>query len=154
MTLHGTASEKNIRKSLRRYLVDALVTAKSRAVTFDTSGLYTTPDLQAKTTDKWYVIKIGRMVRSGLSELHVEIYCCTRGDKEGDKLAELSDDAFEVMTDPDMEDGRRRITLYDATPTEIGKLLVQKILDGEEFSAADKTKYKVLTCVCKWVAKA
>lgn len=150
MSLHASASEKNVRYSLRRYLITTLETGKSRNISFDLSGL----DPSVFGVSAWLVVKIGNMNRGGLSVLNVEIYCCTRGDADGVLLATLSDEVFEVMTDPSMPDGKRRIALYDPTPTEIGKLLIQGIHDGEEMPAADKTKYKVITCICKWVAKA
>ena len=90
-----------------------------------------------------------------MSDLTLDIVCATRGDHDGENLSGLSDIVFSVMTDDSKIDGKRRIPFYNkSTHTVFGALLVQEIRDGAEGDAPDRTKFKVLNCRIRWVAKA
>ncbi|MDY0324789.1 MAG: hypothetical protein RBQ87_01280 [Candidatus Cloacimonadaceae bacterium] len=147
-----TASEKNIRYSLRRFLTDEIETANGKSISFDTALV--DPALHEKTVAEWIVVKLGPLARGGMSEVSVELVCATRGDHEGIKLSELSDIVFATMTDDTKEDGKRRIPFYNSSLQIIGALLVQDVKDGGDMSAPDRTKFKIINCRIRWVAKA
>lgn len=157
--MDSTAKAEFIKDSLIKFFKDALT---SYRVTFDISLL--DPNLGDAFIDKWFVIDFGDMKRAGLSYHVIRVFCCTRQDNEGRKLVQLTDAAFDALTDDSQEDGRRRVQLYDSSsgPEDPGgwvavsgiKLMVQRIIDGPEISGPDRTKYKILSCELQWVAKA
>lgn len=149
-----TASEVNLRYSLKKFLVQEIFTVRGKAVTFDITMVQ--PDLNDKTVSEWIVVKVGQMSRTGMSDLMVNFICLTRKDFEGDKLAGLSDVVFDVMTDSLQPDGKRRIPFFKPTPTptQFGSLLVQDCKDGGEMFAPDRTKVKIINCRLRWAAKA
>lgn len=150
--MHPTASEANLRRSLKTYLISAIESSAGKVITFDTSMMI--PDLMDKSVTEWIVCNIGSMNRGGMSDVVVEFTCCTRGDSEGDSLAGLTDTVFDAMTDDEADDGNRRIPMLNQLDESIGVLYVQRLTDGPESSAADRTKFKSVSCLCRWVAVA
>ncbi|MFZ3044704.1 MAG: hypothetical protein WA151_02220 [Desulfatirhabdiaceae bacterium] len=149
-----TASEVNLRYSLKRFLIPQIKTVRGKNISFDITLL--DPNLNDKSVSEWIVVKIGNMGRGGMSSLLVDFVCLSRKDFEGDKLAGLSDVVFDVMTDSEQPDGKRRIPFYNPTPTptQFGSLLVQDCKDGGEMFAPDRTKVKIINCRLRWAAKA
>jgi hypothetical protein len=153
MALDPTANETYIRESIKKYLVDELVTARALELTFDAS--LSEPNLADVTTGMWVAAHFGPLHRIGLADLDLALYCCTRGDNEGINLAALSDSVFDVMTDATQPDGKRRITLYNPNNwTALGSLLVQEVSESAQMDAPDETKFKIHSCRIRWVAVA
>jgi hypothetical protein len=153
MALDPTANETCVRESIKKLLIDELVTAQGETVTFDAS--LSEPNLADVNTSQWVTAHFGGMHRIGLADLSLELYCCTRGDNEGIRLAALADKVFDIMTDATKPDGKRRITLYDPSDWSAqGSLLVQEISESAQMDAPDETKFKVLSCRIRWAAVA
>jgi len=155
MSLDPTAREANVRDSIKKHFVDNIALAEGIALTFDTS-LATPPLSQGGTVDKWVVVNIGEMERSRLSSLLLEVTCATRKDNEGFKLAQLTDTVIENMSDNTQTDGLKRITFYRSRATgvwtQIGSLLVTGMEESPQMDGPDKTKYKIITFIIKWVS--
>ncbi|MGD8848000.1 MAG: hypothetical protein PVI54_20935 [Desulfobacteraceae bacterium] len=155
MAMDPTASRNNARMSIKKFLIDNIETAQSKKIFFDFG--YSLPNEENKDLTQWFSVKIGAMKRGGLSDFITEIICATRQDLDGDLLGEMSDIVFDLMTDKDQPDGKRRIDFYDVSDdpwVSIGTLLVDSVIDSEDMSGPDNTKYQVLTCKIIWVAKA
>ena len=155
MALDNTAKESNIRDSLKKYWVDSLYTTEGVQVTFD--RYLSTPDVRSKSVDRWVSINFGGMELSELSSHMLNIYCCTRSDGEGFKLAQLRDKVFKYLTDNTQTDGMARITFYrsraDGNWTGIGHFVVQDVIESQQFEADDGTKYKILTARLRFSSK-
>ena len=155
MSLDDTAKESNLRDSLKKYFVDSLYTAEGQQITFD--KYLTTPNIQGKAVDRWVSINFGGLDMSVLSSYPLNIYCCTRADGEGFKLAQLRDKVYKYLTDNTQTDGMARITFYrsraDGNWTAIGYILVQDVIESQQFEADDGTKYKILTARLRFSSK-
>jgi hypothetical protein len=153
MTLDATATRDNLRKSVKKYLIDTLATGPdAKTIYFDRGFL--PPE---KNLPQWLSVRFGSMNRSGMALWIVDVICATRGDMDGDVLGQLSDVVFDAMTDLNQQDGKRRIPLYNVSVTpwvEIGAVVVVKVLDGEEAESSDKTKFQTLSCHLRWAVKA
>lgn len=155
MALDPTAREANVRDSVKKYFVDSL--QPTVQVMFD-KGL-ATPNIQGTPSeiDRWVSVNFGRMEREVLSEHELRIYCCTRKDNEGFRLAQLSDLVMGYLSDTTQTDGMRRINLYRSYESQawvlIGAMLVQEVLESQQFEADDETKYKILTVRLRWSSK-
>jgi hypothetical protein len=153
MALDPTANESFIRESIKKFLIDALVSGLALEVTFDAS--LSEPNLADVTTNRWVAVHFGGLHRIGLADLSLDLHCCTRGDNEGINMAALSDAVFDTMTDATKPDGKRRITLYNPNNwSEQGHLLVQEIAESAQMDAPDETKFKILSCRIRWAAVA
>lgn len=157
MVLDPTAREANVRDSVKKYFVDNLARAENIPLTFD-RGL-SSPQIQgdAQSVDKWVSVNFGFLDPDTLSSMLLTIYCCTRFDAEGFRLAQLRDKVMGYLTDADQTDGRRRITFYRSYESGawdvIGGLVVQLDPESEQFEADDGTKYKMLNARLKWGSK-
>lgn len=151
MTLNATARESNLRDSLKKFFVDNIETAEGVAVTFDKA--LSIPNIQGKEVDKWVSITFGPISFDTMSDVIIEIYCCTRRDNEGYKLSQLRDKVVGYLIDYTKPDGKARIEFYQSSYsgawTSIGKLLVWDILPSGDMIAPDETKFKVLTVILK-----
>ena len=156
MALDDTAKESNVRDSIKRYFVDSLHTAEGLQVTFD--RYLSTPNLRSKAVDRWVSINFGNMELSELSFYMLNIYCCTRSDSEGFKLAQLRDKVFKYLTDNTQTDGMARIPFYRSRADGNWTLLsngfvVQDVIESQQFEADDGTKYKILTARLRFSSK-
>lgn len=155
MALDPTAREANVRDSVKKYFVDSL--HPQYYLMFD-KGMRT-PNVQGTPSevDRWVSINFGMMDRGDLSEHYLTIYCCTRKDNEGFKLAQLCDTVLGILSDDTATHGMRKIDLYrsyqDQAWSLIGGILVQEVLESQQFVADDETKYKTLTARLRWSAK-
>ena len=151
MSLDASARESNLRDSIKKFFVDSISTAEGVPVTFDKA--LNTPILQGKEADKWVSVTFGPVNFDTLSDVIVEVYCCTRRDNEGYKLSQLRDKVLGYLVDDTMPDGKKRIDFYQSSYsgawTLIGKLLVFEILPSGDMLAPDETKFKVLTVILK-----
>lgn len=157
MALDPTAREANIRDSIKKFFVDNIFRIEGYQLTFD-RGL-NRPILQGTPSEveKWVSVNFGAMDRGDLSEHFLQVYCCTRKDNEGFKLAQLSDTVMGYLSDTNQTDGMKRIDFYrsfqDQSWTLLGALVVQEVMESEQFEADDETKYKILTVRLRWSAK-
>ena len=155
-TLDNSAKESNIRDSLKKYFVDNLYKTEGIQLTFD--KYLTTPNVQGKAVDKWVSINFGDMFMSELSTHILEIYCCTRKDGEGFKLAQLRDKVYSYLTDNTQTDGMAGISMYRSRATGAwtllsGGMLVQDVMESRQFEADDGTKFKILTTRIRFSSK-
>lgn len=154
MVLDPTAREANYRDSMKKYLVDSLVTAAGLNLSFDASLV--TPILRNKSTDKWVVVNFGDMHRDDMSTATMEIFCCTREDNEGFKLAQLTDTVMGYLSSTVDGDSTKRIVFYRSYPNqawvEIGGIIVLEVFESAQLLADDSTKYKILSIVLKFAS--
>jgi hypothetical protein len=155
MSLDPSARESNLRDSIKKFFVDALVTAEGVPVTFDKA--LSSPNIQGKEVDKWCSIVFGPIVLDTMSDIIIDVYCCTRRDSEGYKLSQLRDKVMGYLVDASMNDGLKRIDFYQSNYSGawvlLGKLLVWDILPSGDMIAPDETKFKVLTVILKVAMK-
>jgi len=158
MALDATARESNLIDSIKKYLVDNLNTTEDIFLSFDR---FVNADEIVKTAPpaitRWVSVVFGEIDRDIMGFINVDLYCCTRRDAEGYRLAQLCDTVMGYLTDTDETDTMKRITLYRSRAsgswTEIGKLLVHEIIESPRMVAPDESKYKILTAVLRWSAK-
>lgn len=156
MALDPTAREANIRDSLKKFFVDSLETAEGHKVTFDVS--LATPNIQGEDVDKWYAIGFGSLDMETLSSFTINIFCCTRRDSEGFKLAQLRDTVYSYLIDTDQSDGMKRVAFYRSRASGSwtlldGGMVVQDIMESGQMEAPDETKYKILTVRMRFASK-
>lgn len=155
MTLEDTAKESNIRDSIKKYWVDTLYKTDGIHLTFD--KYISTPNVQGQTIDRWVSINFGDMFLSEMSTHIIEIYCCTRKDGEGFKLAQLRDKVYARLTDNTMTDGMAAFTFYRSRATgawtSIGSIIIQEVMESRQFEADDGTKFKILTTTLRFSSK-
>ncbi len=154
MTLDPTARRANIKDSIKRWAVADIETA-TRPVTFE--KWLSIPDIVGGA-EKWVSFNLGPVDRGVLSDIVLEILCCTRKDSEGFKLAQLTDNVMEQLTDTTMSDGMKRIPFYKsalllADWVLIGGIMVQDVKESGEMESSDATKYIILTCRLRTASK-
>ncbi len=157
MTLDPTARLANVKDSLKKYFVDSLYTGEEIPLTFD-KGLSTPPTLQGTAVNQWVSINFGLLDMETLSTLLLNIFCCTRGDAEGFRLAQLRDKVMGYLTDTDQSDGMRRIAFYRSRASGAwtllaGGFMVQDVTESGELEAPDETKYRILTAKLRFASK-
>ena len=154
--LADSAKESNIRDSLKKYFIDNLYTTEGVQLTFD--RYLSTPSIQGHTVDKWVSINFGEMELSSLSTHMLNIYCCTRSDGEGFKLAQLRDKTYKYLTDNTKTDGSARIPFYRSRATGAwtllaGGMIIQDVMESRQYDAEDGTKFKILTVRVRFSSK-
>lgn len=157
MALEPTAREANYRDSIKKYMVDSLVTIEGLKITFDPrmhvpeTFKSTNPNVK-----KWVSVKFGNLYRDDMSEGILEIRCCTRQDTEGFQLAQLCDKVIGYFTTTS-DDGIKRITFYRSYPSQawdnIGGIVVQDVMESREMEAADDTLWKLVTVILRFASK-
>ncbi len=156
MTLDATAKEANVKDSIKKYFVDNIFRTKKIPLTFD--KFLNVPKIQSREVDKWVNINWGPIEMDTLSSIKLDIFCCTRKDSEGFKLAHVRDTVFEFLTDNTQTHGMRMIPFYRSRQNEAwtklqAMLITKPIIESQQIDAKDGTKYKILTCTLKWGAK-
>ena len=157
MALDPTAREANVRDSVKKFFVDSINRAEGFDLTFD-RGL-ARPRLQGTPSEveKWVSVNFGPIEASELSEHSLSVYCCTRKDNEGFKLAQLRDTVLGYLVDTTQTDGMKRINLYRSFSgqpwTLLGAMVVQEVTESEQLEADDETKFKILTVRLRWGSK-
>jgi hypothetical protein len=151
--LNPLSREVNVKASLKKYFVDAF----GNAVTFDTS--LASPDLRvqgALAIKQWYNVDFGEFGRQDLAEYLFDVYCMSRQDFEGVKLAEMVDTLMNLLVDSSKTDGMRRIPFYNVTDdpwSSIGSMVVQDVWDSPNLPMVeDETKVKILSVRLRWGA--
>ena len=151
MALDPSARKANVKDSIKDYLLDNIETISGITVSFDSK--LSTPNLKDKSVDRWVSVLLGEMDRKEGVQF-VDLYCCTRNDNEGFKLAQLTDTVLGYLTDTSMSDSMARVPLYRSSATEawtqIGTMVV--LIDGEspEMEAEDETNFCVIHCRFRW----
>jgi hypothetical protein len=159
MALDATARQANYQDSIKKYFIDNLTTIEGIPITFDKS--LATPKIQGQHSDrvqKWIVLSWGSFYRGALSEAVFELYCCTRRDIEGFKLAQLVDKVLGYLTDQNTTDGMKRIVFYKSAAVaqdwlNIGGILVYEIIESAVLEGPDETKFKILTVMTNFASK-
>lgn len=157
MSLDPTARSTNVKDSIKRFFVDNLFRSEGRKITFDKA--LSAPRIQGNVpANEWISIKMGALTREVLSTQHLTVYCCTRQDPEGYKLAQLVDTVMGYLTDSTMTDGMKRIPFYRSYASQdwelLGALIVQDpVEESEEMEASDETKFKILTVILRFASK-
>ena len=155
MALDPTARESNVKDSIKKFFVDNI--APHYQLSFDKA--LTVPKIQGSPSeiDRWVSVNFGPMERSELSEHTLRIFCCTRRDNEGFKLAQLTDGVMGYLSDTTMTDGMKRIPFYRSYENQswelLGAMVVQEIVESEQIISPDETKYKVLNVRLRWSSK-
>jgi len=154
--LDSTAKEANVRDSIKKFFTDSLATAEGLSLTFD--RYLATPSIQGHATDRWVSINFGDMSMSYLSALDLQIFCCTRADSEGFKLAQLRDKVYKYLVDSAQTDGMARFSFYrsraDGAWTLLdGGFVVQDVMESRQMESDDGTKFKVLTARLRFASK-
>lgn len=157
MALEPTAREANYKDSLKKYIVDSLITIESLKVTFD-PRMYVPETFSATnpTVKKWIAVKFGPLYRDDMSEAILELRCCTRQDNEGFVLSQLCDKVIGYFTTTS-DDGIKRITFYRSYASQawenIGGIVVQDVRESMELMADDDTLYKIITLTLRFASK-
>ena len=155
MTLDPTARRANFKDSLKKFFVEELETGKGVELMFDKS--LSTPDLINKDVNRWVNVDLGDIDRSYMSQIHIDIYCCTRKDPEGFRLAQLTDTVMELLTDATTTDSMKRISFYRSHPTDawtlLGAFVVSEIIESREMESVDETKYIIMSCLLRTASK-
>ena len=156
MALDPTAREANFRDSVKKYFVDNLETTENISLTFDKA--LSSPDIQGKAVHKWVTVLFDNIQLGTMSEISLRIFCCTRQDNEGFKLAQLRDTVMGYLTnDGSVGDGQVRIPFYRSYANQawvlLGSLLVIDVFESAQLEAPDETKYKILTIRLKTASK-
>lgn len=157
MALDPSSREANVRDSIKKYFVDNLYKTESIELTFDI-GL-DTPHIQDPNSpiDKWVSVNFGEFNFDNLSEYNLQVFCCSRNDPEGFKLAQLRDKVMGYLTDGTKTDGLARISFYRSYASQawelLGALLVFVEQESKQMIGPDGTKYKLIPVTLKWGAK-
>ena len=156
MALDPSARESNVRDSVKRFFVDNIERTERIPVTFDVE--LSTPKIQGVEVDRWISVIFGSLDTEFLSTQMLDVYCCSKKDSEGFKLAQLRDTVMGYLSDTTATDGMKRIPFYRSYPnlsdwTLLGAMLVQEVLESSEQEGPDKTKYKLITCKLRFPSK-
>ncbi len=156
MSLEPTARESNVRDSIKKYFVDNLHNIEGVELTFDKT-LSTPPVKQGVQVNRWVSVKFGQMTFGYLSEVFLDVACCTRQDSEGYKLAQLRDTVVGYLTDITYSDGMCRIPFYRSRATGawtlLGAMQVQDVSESAQMELEDETKYKIITVRLRFASK-
>lgn len=156
MSLDATSREANLRDSVKKFLIDNLYTIEGVHLSFD--KVLSTPNVQGIEVDRWVGIKFGVIDMDALSSLMLILFLCTRKDPEYFRLAQLRDTVVGYFTDKTQTDSMARIPLYRSYSSQAWELLgggivVQRVIEGQQYELEDLTKVKQLTCILRWGSK-
>ena len=156
MALDPTARLANVKDSIKKYFVDNIARTSGKKLTFDKA--LSVPRIQGNVpANEWVSIRLEETYRDTLSEQLISIYCCTRQDPEGYRLAQLTDTVMGYLSDTTMTDGMARIPFYrsyaDQAWVLLGAMLVHDVYESAELEAEDETKFKILTVRLKFASK-
>ncbi len=153
--LDPTARESNFRDSVKKYFVDNLYKTEKVEVLFDRT--LSTPKVQGTEVDRWIAVMLGDFDLGIMGTAILEIFCCTKKDSEGFKLAQVRDKVMGYLIDTTQTDGMARIPLYRSSATEawtvVGSMLVQVDSESGQMEAEDGTKFKTITVSLRWATK-
>lgn len=153
-----TSSESSIKYSIKEYFltfVENGLTGVGVPVLFDAfSGPM--PD----SIKKWVLVSIDSIgiKKSSLSDIILTLFLHTREDAEGFELSVLRDTLFSLLSGShnSVSTYENMIPLYDIiTKEQRGSIVVMtdQSSSGNDFSAADGTRYKIITIPLKMASK-
>ena len=155
MTLDPTARESNVRDSIKKFFIDTFETANDVRVTFDIT--VNEPPLRDNSITRWLSVAFSDMLFDKFSTVDLDIYCVTRKDPEGFRLAQLRDLVYGNLVDTDQTDGMKRIAFYRSYPNQaweqIGALLVYDIQESGQMRTDENGKAKILSVTLKFASK-
>jgi len=155
--IHPTLSKSCLKYSIKKYFIDALQTGLGIVVHFD--GNIVEPYLNDKTIKKWATILTGNVETSlfTLSESVLQIFLCTREDKEGYELSKFDDlitsllvGKHDTIVTPFMA-----IPLYDSNITgrpKVGCVSLKNVSSGADGITSDGTYYKIMTLTLRYAS--
>lgn len=154
MSANKNNSAKNFSYSLKKYVIDNLVTIEGLEVYFDKTYIEG-QEVPATKTTEWVVFDMDTSTTWGvLKNQMVYVYIHARGDKEGDKLNALQDAVIKYFEDMSVPDGQVRVPLYDtsqATPwPELGHMLVYVQGVSGIYYADDETRFRDIALHFRW----
>lgn len=155
MSLDATAREANVRDSIKKYLYDNIKTGEGIPITFDKT--LTAPVVQGNAVDRWVAVAFGEITSDVLAAYDFTIFCCTKNDSEGFKLAQMRDKVVGYLVDESQTDTMRRINLYRSHPvdawTQVGTMVVNEFSEVNLPEAEDGTKVKSIDVRLRWGCK-
>jgi hypothetical protein len=155
MALDPTARKANVKDSIKKFFVDSFKRNEGISVTFDKSLV--SPKIQGRDVDRWISVVLGNIDIEYMSGIDLKVFCCTKMDNEGFRLAQLRDTVLGCLSDTSMSDGMKRITFYKSHPSEawtvLGAFLVQEIREDAEDTTDDETKFCLLNVRLRWESK-
>lgn len=155
MSLDPTAREANVRDSLKKFFVDNIYSTEGVPIVFD--QFLVSPKLQGKEVDRWIGVHINDGEMSTLSDLDIEVYCCTRKDPEYFRLSQLRDTVMGYLVPSSDDVCFKTIPFYRSHPTNpwtvIGGFVVQRINQSMDMVAEDQTKFKILYVQLRYASK-
>ena len=149
--LDPTLQETLLKRSVRKYFVDNLVTSRGKLVFFDRS--YFIPKVGGVDATDWFMFHFGKIDIDILSRCMLQIYCFSRKDADGELLSDLADIIKDVLFDHDATDGLKKIPYYSSLGVIVTGIvpMIQTIF--EEDVGADGTKFKVISVRLSWGTK-
>lgn len=156
MALDPTARLANVKDSIKKYFVDNISRISGKKLTFDKA--LSVPRIQGNVpANEWVSVRIEELYRDTLSDQMISIYCCTRQDPEGYRLAQLTDTVMGYLSDTTMTDGMARIPFYRSYPSQswdlLGSMLVHTVYESADMEAEDETKFRIITVRLKFASK-
>jgi len=156
VTLDPTARTANIKDSLKKFFVDNIFRTSGIPLSFDKA--LSSPKLQGQTAvTRWVSVRLDDLELDTLSTQDLSIYCCTRGDREGYRLAQTVDTVMGYLTDNTQTDGFKRIPFYRSYETQPWTLLGAMLVTGHTLSAEqealDETKFRIITVTLRFASK-
>lgn len=155
MALNAVDREANIRDSIKKFCIDNIETTSGIKVTFDKA--LSVPNIQGKDVTRWVSVHIGDISPGIMTDIVLNLYCCTRQDNEGFRLSQVCDTVVGYFSgDPDGSDGTKRIDLYQSNVSpwvKLGGMVVQDIRKSADLFAEDETKFKVVTVRIRTASK-
>ena len=153
-----TSSESSIKYSIKEYFltfVQNATTGVSTPVSFDAFE-----EPKANSIKKWILVLINVLgiKKSKLSQIILTIYFNTREDAEGYESSVLRDTIYSLLSGShdSITTPVGMIPLYDIeTKARSGSmtLILDDISQGEDFTAADGTRCKIMTIPIKMASK-
>jgi len=144
--VHLTHSVVALRRSIRKFIIDNLVTVEGLKVFFDFS--YSTPD-----EDKWVVVVTDEIDIDFLASTHIVLYLFTKNDISGDKLASLRDTVYDYFLDLDITDGKARMPLYDEDWDVAEHIVMSIVRESGKERGETGTFYRWIQVRLNWGAK-
>lgn len=139
MAVHGTISEANLRRSIKKHFIDYLYDTDSIDVYFD--RIFQSP---TNNVTQWVCVRSKFSGLASVCEADLTPYLFTKQDKEGDLLAELRDKVLNYL--------QGSIDLYDSNWNVVGYMKVLYKDESEVSYLPDNGKMKFMVFTLKWGA--
>lgn len=141
MAIDPTLMETNLRRSIKKFFLDGIMSGESIPVWFDRT--VSPPDTE---TDRWVNVKLQTTMPRTVSVGSVDVYMFSKNDLEGDQLADLRDKVLNLLYP-------RNIDLYDGSWNKIGGIQVTIEEVGPQRYNPDGSKMSSMGLTLRWGAK-